>query len=109
MAWLAGAIVLATFVGTLVAARALKASPYNVAGGLVMATAALAWLAMILVETYPPGGFRDAFFIYSSLACVIACVFAFTRRLIWPIFPLFYFGRVLLLVWAIKDGLPRLF
>lgn len=109
MPWLAGSIVVAVFLGTLAMARKLDASPYNVAGGLVMTTAALAWVALMLAGADLPSEFREPFFVYSSLACVIACVFAFTRRLIWPIFPLLYFGRVLVFLWAIKDGLHRLF
>jgi len=109
MPWLAGSIVLAVFFGTLAAARALEASPYNVAGGLVMTTATLAWVGIIVAGTDVPHQFREPFGIYSSAACVVACVFAFTRRLIWPILPLLYFGQLLLFTWALKNGPPRMF
>lgn len=108
MPWLAGAIVLTLFVGTLVAARARKASPYNVAGGLVLTTAALAWVALIIGGTHLPRDFRGPLLVGSNLAGVVACLFAFTRRLIWPIFPLLYYGWMLLFLWA-WDGMPRMF
>ena len=45
MHWLGALVVLVVVLATFAVARALKASPDNVAGGLVLVVSALAWIA----------------------------------------------------------------
>lgn len=110
MHWLAALTVLVVVLATLAVARALRASPYNVAGGLVLVVSTLAWLALVLPQTrLLPHAFNEGFAVASNLAGVGVCIFAFTRRLIWPVLPLLYFVSMLLIFWAWQSGPPRLF